>query len=203
MALVAWGEHEFEAAHGLPEVLPAGERMLWQGSPSWRGLAADALHWRKVALYFVLLLGWQVASVAADGGGAGGAALAALRGLPLALLALGLLGLLAWLMARTAVYTITDRRVVMRIGIVLSVSFNLPLTQIVSAEMRPRADGSGDIALTLAAGQRIAWLHLWPHVRPWRLSPTQPMLRALPEVERIGRLLADAARERKATGPAR
>ena len=26
-------EHEFEAAHGLPEALPAGERLRWQGAP--------------------------------------------------------------------------------------------------------------------------------------------------------------------------
>ena len=26
-------EHEFEAAHGLPEPLPRGERVLWQGAP--------------------------------------------------------------------------------------------------------------------------------------------------------------------------
>ena len=95
MSLVAWGEHEFEAAHGLPEPLPAGERLLWQGSPAWRALAADALHWRKIALYFVLLLGWQAVSVAADGGSAGDAALAALRGVPLATLALVLLALAA------------------------------------------------------------------------------------------------------------
>ena len=198
MALVAWGEHEFEAAHGLPEPLPAGERLLWQGSPAWRALAADALHWRKIALYFVLLLGWQAVSVAADGGSAGDAALAALRGVPLATLALALLALLAWLMARSAVYTITDRRVVMRIGVVLSVSFNLPLAQIAAADLRPRRDGSGDIALTLVGGQRIAWLHLWPHVRPWQLARTQPMLRSVPDVEHVGRLLSQAARERKA-----
>ena len=35
-------EHEFEAARGLPELLPAGERVLWQGSPDWRGLAREA-----------------------------------------------------------------------------------------------------------------------------------------------------------------
>jgi hypothetical protein len=198
MALAAWGEHEFEAEHGLPEPLPPGERLLWQGSPAWRRLAADALHWRKVAVYFVLLLGWQALTVTADGGSVGAAALAALRGVPLALLALGLLGLLAWLMARSAVYTVTDRRVVMRIGVVLTVSFNLPLSQIVAADMRARSDGSGDIALTLAEGQRIGWLHLWPHVRPWRVAQSQPMLRAVPDVARVARLLTEAVRDRAA-----
>lgn len=191
-------EHEFEAALGLPEALPHGETLLWQGRPDWRVLAVDALHWRKLALYFALLLGWQALTVRADGGDAGAAALAALRGLPLALLALGLVALMALLMARSAVYTLTNRRIVMRIGIVLSVSFNLPFSQIAGAELRARRGGYGDIALTLAGSQRIAWLHLWPHVRPWRLKRTQPMLRAVPDAQRVGALLAQAAKERAA-----
>ena len=190
------GEHEFEAARGLPEALPAGERLLWQGSPDWRTLARDALHGRAVAVYFALLLGWRGASAAADGGGAAEVARAVATGLPLALLALALLALLAWLVARTATYTITDRRVVMSIGVVLSVSFNLPLAQIAAADLRLRRDGSGDIALVLAGGQRIAWLQLWPHVRPWKLKRTQPMLRGLADARRVGAVLTQAARER-------
>ncbi len=31
-----------------PQALPAGERMLWQGAPSWRALARRSLHVRKV-----------------------------------------------------------------------------------------------------------------------------------------------------------
>lgn len=191
-------EHEFEAAPGLPEPLPRGEQLLWQGSPDGRRLTFDALHWRALAAYFVLLLGWQAGGALLAGGGTAGALRAALLGLPLALLALGLLALVGGLMARSAVYTITDRRVVMRIGIVLTVTFNLPFAQIAAAELRLRSGGVGDIALTLKGGQRIAWLHLWPHVRPWRVKHTQPMLRAVPDAARVGALLAQAARERSA-----
>ena len=56
----------------------------------------------------------------------------------------------------------------MRIGIVLTVTFNLPLSRIERAGLHPTPDGSGDIALTLERGTRIAWLHLWPHARPWQ-----------------------------------
>ena len=35
-------EHEFEPQFGLPERLPDSERLLWQGSPSWRALAIVA-----------------------------------------------------------------------------------------------------------------------------------------------------------------
>lgn len=193
-------EHEFDAAPGLPEALPAGERLLWQGHPDWRMVARDALHGRKLALYFAVLLVWRGAAAAADGGGPGEVAHAVALGLPLAALALALVLLLAWLIARTATYTITDRRVVMSIGVVLSVSFNLPLAQIAGADLRLRHDGSGDIALALAGDQHIAWLHLWPHVRPWRLKRSQPMLRGLADAQTVAALLAQAARSAGVAG---
>ncbi|GAP34381.1 photosynthetic complex putative assembly protein PuhB [Piscinibacter sakaiensis] len=196
------GEHEFEAADGLPQALPSGERLLWQGRPDPWLLARHALHGDLVAAYFVVLIGWQVASAWADGAGPAQLAAQLATALPMAVLGLGLLGLIAWLMARTATYTLTDQRIVMSIGIVLSVAYNLPLSQIVAADLRLRRGGSGDIALTLADGQRIAWLHLWPHVRPWRVARTQPMLRGLPDAREVGAVLARAAREHAATRPA-
>ena len=44
---------------------------------------------------------------------------------------------MAWLSARNTVYTITDRRVVMRIGIVLTLTFNLPFKRIAAAGLQP------------------------------------------------------------------
>jgi hypothetical protein len=185
-------EHDFEPVHGLPEVPPAGEHILWQGSPDWRRLAVTVFHVRKAAVYFAAMLLLRAGFVLADGGGA----LELLRAwawpLPLVLLGLGLLTLLAWLSARTTVYTLTNRRVVMRIGIVLTVAFNLPLSRITSADLRRGARGTGDIALALSGRGRIAWLHLWPHARPWRLAQTQPMLRSVPEAEAVAATLAQA-----------
>jgi len=43
-------EHEWEAAPGLPSTLPAGERIVWQGSPDWKQLAVHAFHVRKIAV---------------------------------------------------------------------------------------------------------------------------------------------------------
>ena len=43
-----FSEHDSEPLKGLPEALPAGEQVLWQGAPAWRGLALDAYrvrHW--------------------------------------------------------------------------------------------------------------------------------------------------------------
>ncbi len=185
-------EHEYEPQPGLPEPLPAGERLLWQGGPDWRALARHAFHVRKVALYFALLLAWRAAVVVSDGGSVSAALLAVAWLLPLPLLALGALLLLARLSARAALYTITDQRVVMRIGIVLTVTFNLPFTRIEGASLHRHAGGSGDLPLQLAREDRIGWLHLWPHARPWHIARPEPMLRCVPQAEQVAELLTRA-----------
>lgn len=186
------GEHEFEAAPGLPEPLPAGERILWQGAPDWRTLAVEALHVRKIAVYFGVLMLWRGLGAAADGATMIEAIVSASVLLGLAAPAIALLAGFAWLSARTTLYTLTDRRVVMRIGVVLSVTFNLPLRTIHTAALRSGRDGHGDIALTLAGPDRIAYLHLWPHARAWQLKRPQPLLRALPDATAVAERLADA-----------
>lgn len=194
------GEYEFEPVHGLPELLPAGETMLWQGSPQWTGLAVRAYHLRPVVAYFIVLLLWRALVAWQTGEGWSDAAPAlALWGL-FATIALGILVLFAYLAAKTAVYTITSKRVVMRIGIVLTVSFNLPFTSIAAAGLRSYRDGSGDITLTLTSGNKIAWPHLWPHVRPWRVKQPEPMLRSIPDATAVAELLRRAVTAAK--GPA-
>ena len=192
------GEHDGEAQPGLPEALPAGERMLWQGAPDWRVLARHGFRIRTFALYFALLIAWRGLATWSDGAPAATVAASVLWPLPLAALALGFIGLLAWLVGRNAVYTLTDRRVVMRIGIVLTVTFNLPLSRIETVRLHAlgrtgeAAGQPGDIALVLDAQDRIGYIHLWPHARPWHFRRTEPMLRSLPEADRVARLLVDA-----------
>jgi len=185
-------EHELEPQYGLPERLPANEKILWQGSPDARVLARSAFHIRKLALYFVALVGINAASVVTDGATVMDLLLSLVWPAGLSALALAGVWTLAWLTARTAVYTVTDRRVVMRIGIVLTLTFNLPLRTIETAAMRQGPDGHGDIVLALKGPDHIAWLHLWPHARPWHLTRTQPMLRALPQVAEVAALLQKA-----------
>ena len=185
-------EHEFESQPGLPEPLPAGERLLWQGTPDWRDLAVHAFHARKVAIYFASILLLRGGFVLADDQGLLRALVSMAWLAPLAAFAIGTLLALAWLTARTTVYTITSRRVVMRIGIVLTLTFNLPLRCIGAAGLRLDRNGRGDIPLTLAGSDRIAWVHLWPHVRPWSVSRPQPMLRAVSDAGAVAQLLTDA-----------
>jgi hypothetical protein len=188
-------EHEFEPQRGLPEPLPGDERLLWQGSPDWRQLARRAFHVPLLTVYFAALIVLRGTLALADGASATGALLSALWLLPLAALALGLLTLMAWLSARGAVYTITDKRVVMRVGIVLTLTFNIPFKRIAAAGLRLDAgatNGSGDIPLALTAQDRIAFLHLWPHARPWRVTRPEPMLRSVPQAQAVAKLLGDA-----------
>lgn len=184
-------EHEFEPEPGLPEPLPADEHVLWQGAPDWRALARRVFHVRAVALYFAAILLLRGTLVVHDGGSLAEALRAVALAAPLFVFALaGLIGIAFWSAATTA-YTITDRRVVMRVGIVLSVTYNLPYARIEGAALSRHATHR-DLAITLLPGDQIAWAHLWPHVRPWQLRRTQPMLRCLPEAERVAALLTQA-----------
>lgn len=178
--------------------MPAGEKLLWQGSPDWKMLARRAFHVRKLAIYFAAMVALRAAFVIGDGGSAVDALRSAVWPMALATLALSLVALLAWLSARAAVYTLTDKRVVMRIGIVLTLTFNLPYKRIAAAGLHLDAVGSGDLPLTLLPGDHIAWLHLWPHARPWKLARPEPMLRCVPNAQRVARLLSQAWSE--ATG---
>lgn len=185
-------EHEFEAARGLPEQLPAGETLLWQGSPDWKRLAQRAFHVRKLVVYFAALMALRLAVLLGGAPGTREIVLSVVWMAALAVTALGLLSLVAWLSARATVYSITDRRVVMRIGIVLTLTFNIPFKRITGAGLHLEADSTGDLPLALNGEDRIAWLHLWPHARPWRLAHPEPMLRSVPQAAEVARLLADA-----------
>jgi hypothetical protein len=158
--------------------------MLWQGSPEWKRLALTAFHVRAVGVYFALLAAWGLLS----GGSLAGVVATGAAGVA----AVGLLCLLAWLSARSAVYTITDRRIVLRVGVALPTCFNIPLKIVGTAALRRHPDGSADIPLQLNGPDRLGWLMLWPHARPWRLSTPEPMLRAVPDGEAVAALLARA-----------
>ncbi|RTL23724.1 MAG: PH domain-containing protein [Burkholderiales bacterium] len=190
-------EHEFEAAPGLPEALPAGEVQLWQGRPDAVLLGRQALHLDALLVYFAMLLAWRGIGSVYDGASPGQALMAMAGMLPLITLALALLSTIAWLMARTTVYTITNKRVVMRVGVVLSITFNLPFAQIGSAGLRRRGRG-GDIVLSLCGTDNIAYAHLWPHARPWRVRRTQPMLRGLVDAQVVAQTLARALQQAEA-----
>lgn len=185
-------EHEFEAAYGLPEPLPKGESILWQGAPDFGDLAVRVFHMRKIAVYFTVLVAIRGFFLSSSGAGAVTIVAGMLIVAGLAMTALAALGVLAWLTARTTAYTLTDQRVVMRIGIVLTLTFNLPLKRIETAGLFLTGNGFGDIPLALSSGDRIGWLNLWPHARPWRIAKPEPMLRCIPEAQAFAAQLQNA-----------
>jgi hypothetical protein len=185
-------EHEFEPQFGLPERLPSGEHIVWQGSPDLGALASSAFHVKKLVIYFIFLIG-VCAWPALESGAGVMAVLQAIKWItPLTLVGLAAAWVLAYMTARTTVYTLTDKRVVMRLGIVLTVTFNFPLKQIASSDVRMLEGSFGDVTLSLQGSDQIAWIHLWPSVRPWRLRNPEPTLRAIPDAQDFAFQLRDA-----------
>jgi hypothetical protein len=185
-------EHDIEPIPGLPEALPPGEIILWQGSPNARGFALHGFHARKIAVYFAGLLAWCAVSAVTSDDPMQVARDSLLPLIALGPVALGLAVLFGWLVARTTLYTVTNRRVVLRYGIAFPMTLNVPFKVIDGVSFRSYKDGTGDIALSLTPGENIAFLVLWPHVRPWHLKRAEPMLRCLSDAAEAGEILADA-----------
>ena len=172
--------------------LPCGESLVWQGRPDARALAVRVFHIRLVAIYFALLFGVRIAIGLSEQQPLVDTMLAAARlVIPFAIVMVLLCGL-AVLYSRTTRYSLTNRRVLLQFGAVLPMTLNIPFRQIDSAAVREYADGSGDLPIAVASGQRLAFLLLWPHVRPWRLTRVEPMLRCVPEARGIANLLTKA-----------
>lgn len=176
-------QHDDEPVRGLPARLPAGETILWQGAPDWRVLARSAFHLRLIAIYFGLL-----AAAGLLTGRFTGAAVTMAAGIA----CVGVLALLAWAIARSTVYTLTNRRIVIRAGVALPKCVNLPLQMVGAGDLRPLGRGHGDVALTMTDEAALSYFLLWPHARPWKLRSPRPMLRALPDAETVALRIAQA-----------
>jgi hypothetical protein len=176
----------------LQASLPEGERVLWQGRPCWKTMAIQAFQARKLAIYFAILLVWYALSSFNSAETARDAALATLRMTGVALVPLALVCTYAWITARMTTYTITDRRVIFGIGVALPMTINVPFSRVQTAATDVSDDGSGSIVLTLLPAERLAYLMMWPHARPWRMSKAEPMLRCIPDAAPVSKLLARA-----------
>jgi hypothetical protein len=188
----AMGEYDYEPTPGLPENLPDGEHVLWQGSPDWRSLAIRAFHARKVAIYCLVLMAWHFYGRLYDGYSVAMALNALIVPVLLTIAVTMLLAGLGWLSARSTIYTITNRRVVMRAGIAIPMSINIPFKSLAEGNLKLHRDGTGDVILKIAGNDRIAYAHLWPHVRRWRFKRPEPMLRCIPEPTQAAEILGRA-----------
>jgi hypothetical protein len=181
----------------LPADLPAGEEIVWFGRPDATSLWRRAFRADLVATYFAALAIWSFfASAPLAEGGAWPALYQALVNLGAGAAALAILGGLAYLSARTTLYVVTTRRIVMKVGMALPIFHNLPYKQIEAAALRKFGDGTGDIAFKLIRGQRIGYVVLWPSVRPLHLLQPQPSLRCIRDAravaEKVSRAMVEA-----------
>lgn len=181
-----------EPVRGLPEAPPEGEVILWQGRPSSIQLARDALNMRWVLGWFALLGLWRGGATLADAPLAEAARVAALYLATGALASLILLAC-ATVMARATCYTITNRRVSMRIGAALTLHAQVPFSRIGSADVSRNRNGTGTVALDPIGESPLSYLVLWPHCRPWHARDPKPALRSIPDVDAVAELLGEAA----------
>lgn len=178
-------EHGHEPIPGLPALLPRGEKLLWQGRPDWRLLARQAFHVRAVAIWFAALMGIQLTLGVRDG--ASGAELLGTVAwyTVLGAVAVGVLTLIAWGYARSTMYSITSRHLIVRSGIALSTTVTIPFGLVQSAAVKRYERGYGDLPIEIQPGTHVSWLMLWPHVRPWCMARPQPMLRAVADIDDV------------------
>ncbi len=185
-------DFEIEPIEGLPERPPEGEKILWQGKPDWWALAVDSLSLKWVMGYFVFLGAWRSVALMAERD-----VLTSIKGavpfLVLGGLVVLFLTLIAIAQASTAVYTVTNRRVAMRIGAALNVTYNLPYRWINSADLALARNGVGTIALDLKGDTQLSYLMLWPHMRPWFMKKPQPALRCIRDAQKVADMIAEAA----------
>jgi Bacterial PH domain len=187
-------EYDYEPVRGLPGALPADEQILWQGAPEWRSYVFNALHIRLSVLYFAAIIIWAVLS--GDMNSAIGVSM-------LGSLVVGLSILFAWGVHRTTVYTITTKRIILRIGVALNKCINLPLTEIESANLKmlDTAKSHGSIVLRLKGMPRMGYIMLWPHARSLRVARPQPMLRAIPDAQAVANILLKATQNVQSVAP--
>jgi hypothetical protein len=166
-------------------------------------LALRGYHVRKVAVYFCLLVLWRIGVGIGNGHTASAILVSSAFILALGCAAIGVLSLLAYWNAASTVYSITSRRAVLRHGIAVPLTMNIPFTLIASAGLKTYADGSGDIALALVRGQRAGYMITWPHLRPGHFTQPQPSFRAILDARKAADILATALAADARSNPAR
>ncbi len=188
-------EHEFEPVRGLPQVLPRGEHIVWQGQPDFASLAKGSFHAWKLAAYFAVMLVIRAGFQYSDGVAVAEITSSAAGLIMLSSVAIVLMLLYSARAASSSIFTITNKRIVIRTGVAVSVTVNLPFKLVEAADLRLRKDGSGDIALGIDRRERVSYILLWPMVKPFRWLSVRPVLRGIKDAESVAAVLATALSE--------
>lgn len=184
-------EYELEPIPGLPGIPPAGEKILWQGSPEWRSFLVHVLHARWVLAYFGALTAWRFYASVSDGLSLPAAITSSLWLMPMWLTVIAALVGYAVAASRTTIYTLTNKRLIIRFGVALPMCVNVPFTKVIGADLKMFGDGTGQLPLELDGDVRLAYLVIWPHVRPGAYLNPRPMLRSIPNPQAVAKLLAE------------
>ena len=176
---------------GLPDHLPDGEQLLWQGKPDWKRLAINSFHIRKVAIYFTAIILAQSAWKLTNGTTFAEALQVVPKIAGLGCLACAILAAIAFATARTTNYTLTSKRVLMKVGIALPVIINLPLRQIDGVSFAATGNDCGTVCFKTGGDVRLAYMLLWPHAMPWQFMKPKPAFRDIPQVEEVASRLAN------------
>jgi hypothetical protein len=179
---------------GVPHPLPEGERLLWEGAPTMKAIATHVFHWRLVVGYFAAMLALWAFTTPHTPGSDVYVASAVVRVSLSVFVVASVLGL-ARVVATTTWYAITSQRLVLRIGMAFPMSINIPFKLLESAGVGTFKDGTGQVALSLQKGNRIAYIALWPHCRVFRFTHPEPVLRGLENPHEVARILATAVAE--------
>ncbi|MEM7775248.1 MAG: photosynthetic complex putative assembly protein PuhB [Pseudomonadota bacterium] len=185
-------DFDFEPIAGLPTKLPEDETILWSGSPeAWR-FGHHVFRTRLVFAFFVVLAASSIFSGLNHGAETWRIALTFATLLSVGAAIVGFAMCFGWLMAINTVYTITNKRLVIRHGVTMPMAINVPFSKVANAAAKIRDDGNGDVSLSLLDGNRLALYAAWPHNRPWSWQGTAPAIRCVADAAVAARVLADS-----------
>lgn len=189
-----------EPVVGLPEALPAGEKILWQGQPSTLAIAINAFRLRWVLAYFAVMTMFRVSKLTAEAASTAQLNEAVLGSLVFCSGALLIIFALAFAISRAAMFTITNERVILRHGFAIRKYVNAPFETMRSAQLKLKSARVGDIALQFDGATQPPFLHLWPFVKPFTFANPEPMLRGIRDPQAVAKILANAAFDRAPEG---
>ena len=180
-----------DGALSLSENLPNGEQLVWQGRPERRALATRAMYLKYIAFYLVALIAARTGYLILDGESvATWSGMLVWQVLASAFVMLLIVGLAA-VYSRTTRYSLTNERLIIKTGAAITIHINLPLQQIIAADLREYSDGTGDITLQVSRAEKLYWLLIWPNVRSWWIRPLRPVLRGLKDAQAVAHLLVE------------
>ena len=131
----------------LSENLPNGEQLIWQGQPERHALATRAMYLKYIAFYLVALIAARTGYLVVAGEPvATWSGMLIWQMLASAFVMLLIVGLAA-VYSRTTRYSLTNERLIIKTGAAITIHINLPLQQIIGADLREYSDDTGDITL--------------------------------------------------------